>query len=87
MLRVIGPRRAVTRMDRNFRTGFSQVDCGFEAPGPNEVRIDYRPTLGVEGYFQGAMQAGLQLVGGHDVKAEILQSEGDRVLLRLTWRD
>lgn len=85
-LRIVGPRRALTRIGRAFRNGnnFTVTETFFE--GDRAARIDFVQTQELADFVRGVIEAGLVLM---QVKGEVeIVSRGTRqFVLRVTWAE
>jgi uncharacterized protein (TIGR02265 family) len=84
-LRVIGPRRALERMSRNFRTGnnFSETKLTEPSPGRYELWCSHAT---IAGWYQGIIEAGLALAGATEVKATLLRRENGGAVFQVEWK-
>jgi uncharacterized protein (TIGR02265 family) len=84
-LRVIGPKRALERMSRNFRTGnnFSETRLVERSPGSYELWCSHAT---IAGWYQGIIEAGLALAGAHEVKATLLRRENGGAVFQVEWK-
>jgi len=85
-LRIVGPRRALTRVGRAFRNGnnFTVTETFFESD--TAARIDFVQTQELADFVRGVIEAGLVLM---QVKGEVeIVSRGTRqFVLRVTWAE
>lgn len=63
IMKVIGPRRTLERMQRNFRTGGNYVETKFTALGATSVELWVNDVTGMAGLYQGMIEEGARLVG------------------------
>lgn len=84
-LRVIGPRRALERMSRNFRTGnnFSETRLTEPTKGVYELWCSHATLAG---WYQGIIEAGLLLAGAAEVKATLVRREQGGAVFQVEWR-
>ena len=84
-LRVIGPRRALDRMSRNFRTGnnFSETKLTEPTPGRYELWCSH---VTLAGWYRGVIEAGLSLAGASDVKVTLLRREREGAVFQVEWK-
>ncbi len=84
MLRVIGPKRSLERMSRNFRTGnnFSQTRVSEPSPGVYELWCSH---VSLAGWYRGIIEAGLERAGANQVRATLLRREDDGAVFRVQW--
>jgi uncharacterized protein (TIGR02265 family) len=84
LLRLLGPRQTLMRLDRAFRTAdnFSRSETVLDGPRTALVRInqvDGRPT-----FWVGVFEAGLEVVGRKGT-ATLVSHEPPAAVLRLEW--
>lgn len=87
MMRVIGPRRTLERLSRQFRTGnnFSETrltDVG--SPGATAFEL-WCNQVQEGGWYQGLVERGLELAGAGHPQAELIRREDDGATYRVTW--
>lgn len=63
MLRLLGPARTLTRLDRAFRTSDNFTRARTELVGTNEARITINEVQGSPSYWIGILQGGLEVLG------------------------
>jgi uncharacterized protein (TIGR02265 family) len=98
MARVIGPRRMLERMGRNFRTAGNSIDAVTTVVGPNEVEVETRmlpaflhewagrPSVMVH-YRAGILEGSLDVIGASpeaEVRAYDVAAQVTRY--RVRWR-
>ena len=95
--KLVGIKRTLLRMGRNFRTASNYIETEFVEVGPHELRIrtfihekflprvSDRSTL-IADYRQGVLQEVLALVGGVG-SVQVVDAKHDRhdVTFRITW--
>lgn len=84
VLRVIGPRRTLERMTRNFRTAnnFSEVEV--ESLAPNHHRVRFKHVTH-PGFYRGIMLSGIQRAGAKDAAVEFFGQEGHVATYEVRW--
>jgi len=84
MLRLMGPRRSLERIERSFRTGMSHADIGARqlAPGHHEVTV---ANVSYAEWYQGMIEKGLELSGAQGLKVTVAKREGDTVTYEVLW--
>lgn len=84
MLKVLGPRRTLQRMTRNFRTANNFTDGFVETLAPNHhhVRINYtlRP-----GFYLGLLDSGCRRAGAQELQARLLETKDFSASYELRW--
>jgi uncharacterized protein (TIGR02265 family) len=86
MLRLLGPRRSLARIERSFRTGMSHADIGLKElePGHFEVAV---ANVSYSEWYQGMIEKGLELSGAKELKVTVSSREGDTVTYEVRWAD
>ena len=87
VLKVIGPKKALARMERNFRSGNNYLRTRFTELGPREVELWFSHLHGQPGFSGGIIRAGGQLIGAKDLRVEVVRVEGDAGVFRVTWSE
>ena len=68
VMKVIGPRRSLERMTKNFRTGGNFIETRFTALGPTNVDLWFNDVGTMPTYFQGIIEEGGVLIGARNLK-------------------
>lgn len=86
MMRVIGPKRTLERLSRQFRTGnnFSETRLTERTPTQFELWCN---QVSVPGWYCGLLERGLELAGASSPKAELLQLDETGGTFRVTWEN
>jgi uncharacterized protein (TIGR02265 family) len=84
-LRVIGPKRALERMSRNFRTGnnFSETKLTEPSPGRFELWCSHAT---IAGWYQGIIETGLVLAGAAEAKVTLLRRQDGGAVFQVEWK-
>lgn len=84
MLRLLGPRRTLERMTRNFRTANNYTEVTVEALGAAHhlVRVNYvvRP-----GFYLGIIEAGCERAGAKDLSVTLVSQDGESPVYEVKW--
>jgi len=84
MLRVLGPRRTLDRLTRNFRTAnnFTEGTLTTFAPNHHHVRINYtvRP-----GFYRGLLESGVRQAGAKDLTVNVVETKDFATTYELKW--
>jgi uncharacterized protein (TIGR02265 family) len=83
-LRIIGPRRAFTRVSRSFRTSNNYMEDRVTAHGPDDYELWLNETL-VPHVNQGVLQAALSAIGAQGCTVEIVSLDAEGVTYRCRW--
>ncbi|MEW5741358.1 MAG: DUF2378 family protein [Myxococcota bacterium] len=68
LMRVLGPRRTLERMQRNFRTGANYIETRFRSLGPGRVELWFNDVSGIPDFYAGVMTAGGRQTGARNVR-------------------
>ena len=85
MMRLIGPKRSLERMQRNFRTGGNYIETRFRELGPNHVELWFNEVNGMPSYVQGIIEAGAEQIGARNVRVEYRPEPEGGVLYTVIW--
>lgn len=86
LLRLLGPKRGIERMTRNFRSSNNYAETKVTARGPTEYEL-WLNLVAFPHYYRGLLEAGLVASGAKDAKVEVVSHAptGEAVLL-LSWK-
>lgn len=87
MIRIIGPRRTLERLTRQFRTGNNFSDTRLTQVSASEYQL-WCNEVRLPGWYQGIVSRGLEVAGAKDVTVEFVNrddSGGGTFLIR--WAD
>jgi uncharacterized protein (TIGR02265 family) len=85
LLRLVGPERTLTRLDRAFRTSDNFTHAVTTLLGANEALVSINEVQGYPTYWIGILQGGLEVLG-RDGTVIIEKVEPPGATLRVTWR-
>lgn len=83
-LRIIGPRRAFTRVSRSFRTSNNYMEDRVTPHGPNDYELWLNETL-VPHVNRGVLQAALSAIGARNCTVDVVNIDGEGVTYRCRW--
>jgi uncharacterized protein (TIGR02265 family) len=84
MMRMVGPRKTLDRIQRNFRMGNNFTEATLREVELHVCELWISPVAYPE-FYQGLVEAGLMLAGGKSVEAMPVKREGESVTLRVRW--
>nr|WP_228530592.1 MULTISPECIES: DUF2378 family protein [Myxococcaceae] len=87
LMRVLGPRRTLERMERNFRSGSNYIAVRTEAAGPTEMVLHFNDVHRIPGYFAGVIEQGAEVTGAKGTIVEVLPAPAPGCALRVRWRE
>lgn len=85
MMRVIGARRSLERLSRQFRTGnnFSETTLRELGDGEYELWVN---QVTIPGWYRGLITAGLERAGAREVTVELLTQADAAGTFRIKWK-
>lgn len=84
IMRVIGPRRTLERMQRNFRNGTNFIETKFEAVGEREATLWFNDVSGMPAFYAGILEEGGRMTGANATVA--VESATDAsCTFRVSW--
>ncbi len=84
MIRLIGPRRTLERVTRQFRTGNNYSDTRLTERGPCEFDLWVNEVI-IPGWYVGIIGRGVELSGAKDVKVELVSQDAAGGTFRVRW--
>jgi uncharacterized protein (TIGR02265 family) len=85
MIRALGPRRMLARMEKNLRSADNHVAIQFELVGPQHVRLDVNDCTDHPSYFAGLFEVATELSGGQNVVVTVVRPHPPGGLFEITW--
>lgn len=84
MMRVIGPRRTLERLSRQFRTGnnFSETKLTEQAPGRSQLWCN---QVSLPGWYEGIISRGLEFAGARDVTVQLIRQDEQGAAFEIRW--
>ena len=83
-LKVLGPRRTLERMSRNFRSGNNYTETKLEALGPTEFKLWFNQVKEPE-FYRGMLSAGVDRSGAKIVEVHTLTHDATGATFSITW--
>jgi uncharacterized protein (TIGR02265 family) len=87
VLRLIGVRRSLARMERNFRSGNNYYRSRMVDQGPGKVRLYFDATHDPADFLRGVVIAGARYVGAKDFRAEVVERGSASCALDISWSE
>ncbi|MBS2029532.1 MAG: DUF2378 family protein [Deltaproteobacteria bacterium] len=85
VLKLIGPRRALLRTEKNFRSANNYTECRFKELGPSEFEMWLNEANGEPSYTAGIVSGGLEAAGARDAQVSVLAKQDDGTLFHVKW--
>ncbi|MFP2904543.1 DUF2378 family protein [Pyxidicoccus sp. 3LFB2] len=86
MGRLLGPLRSMRRINETFRSADNYVESRFTERTPTSCELWVNEVMDQPGYYQGILEACLELAGARDARVEVLSRDGAGATFSLTWR-
>lgn len=84
LLRVLGPKRALERMSRNFRTGNNYTETKLEQTGPTSFFLWFNQVREPE-FYRGMLMSGIGRAGAEALQVQVVRREGPSATFAITW--
>ncbi len=86
LLWLIGPRRTLERMERNFRTGNNYIETRFKTLAPQHVELWFNVEGDLALYCQGILEEGAAMIGAKNTRVVPRPDDtGSGTLLDVQW--
>lgn len=85
MLRVLGPRRALERMERNLRTANNYSTTSLRMLGPASYELTCSDVVHPH-YYRGMFDVGLQAAGAKELDVTLVSHESGTATFRIEWK-
>ncbi len=83
-MRVLGPRRTLERMSRNFRSGNNYTETQLVPKGPTDFELSFNQVKSPE-FYRGMLLAGLGRTDARDLAIQLVRHDGQGTTFRVTW--
>ncbi len=87
LMRVIGTRRSLERMQRNFRTGNNYIDTRFTSNGKGRAQLWMKDVNGLPAYYAGMVEEGGRATGARDMVAKWQLHPDGSCTYDVTWSE
>lgn len=85
LLRVIGPARALKRMDRSLRTGNKYTEASVKELGPTRFEFWSNESGLAQFNLVGVLRAGAEISGARNLRTQIVKRDDEGVTIQLEW--
>ncbi len=86
VMRVMGPARALKRIESNLRGGNNFIRASLDQKGPNEFVSEVNECNGNPHYIAGVIEGALHITGAKEVSVKVLEFDGHAAKYAITWR-
>jgi uncharacterized protein (TIGR02265 family) len=85
MMKLIGPRRTLERMQKNFRTGGNYLETRFKVLAANEVELWINDVTEMPGFYAGMIEEGGRMIGTKNLRIVSTPDVGPAWTLLVSW--
>ncbi|MGV3619736.1 MAG: DUF2378 family protein [Archangium sp.] len=85
VMKVIGARRSLERMTKNFRTGGNYIETKVTVHGPTSVELWFNDVGQMPGFYRGVIVGGGELIGVSAMRVEQKLLEPPTASFHVTW--
>lgn len=85
VMKVIGPRRTLERMQKNFRSGGNFVETRFASTGPTARELWINDVSPHPEFYVGLIEEGGRMIGTKNLRVAITKSEPPALTVNVTW--
>lgn len=85
VMKAVGPRRTLERMQKNFRTGTNFIETRFTSTGPNSAELWFNDGAGTPEFFAGVVEQGASFVDSKGTKVVLHEDVSPAFRLTITW--
>jgi uncharacterized protein (TIGR02265 family) len=87
MMKLLGARRTLQRMERNFATGGNFMKTQFTSHGPGDVEVSLSEVDGIPSYFAGIIEKGSELVNAKNYRVTYSCPDGHLCRVHVKWEE
>ena len=86
-MKVIGPRRSMQRMERNFATGGNYIQTRFTSLGVGKAEVWFNDVSGIPDFYAGIIQRGGEFSGAKDLQVTFAPVVDTECTFVVTWTE
>jgi|APLak6261678615_1056124.scaffolds.fasta_scaffold01295_3 uncharacterized protein (TIGR02265 family) len=83
-LKVLGPRRTLERMNRNFRSGNNYTETKLEPKGPTDFTLWFSQVKEPE-FYRGMLEAGVTRAGARNIEVKTIAHDSSGATFSIRW--
>lgn len=87
VMKVIGPRRSLERMERNFRTGGNYVRSKFTSLGKGKAQVWFNDVTGIPDFYAGIIHRGGEFAGAKEMTVSYDSPAREECTFTVTWAE
>lgn len=84
-MRLLGPRRTLERMSRNFRTGNNYTEAKLVAKGDTEFEL-WLSSVRAPAFYRGMLMAGIGRTGAKDLEVKVVGHDEQGATFNVSWK-
>ena len=85
--RLLGPLRALRRLDHNLQSADNYVQARLTELSSNWCEVGINEVMEQPGYYQGILEACLEMAGAKAIRVELIGREGRGASFLVQWED
>lgn len=85
--RLLGPLRSLRRLNNTLRSADNFVEARVTELGPTACEVWFNEVLEQPSYYQGVLEACMDLAGARQVRTRVLGREGRGARLHVEWEE
>lgn len=85
MMRVIGPKRSLERMQKNFRTGGNYLETRFKELGPKHIELWISDVSEMPWLYVGMIEEGGRMTGTKNLRVSLVDQTPPSITMHVTW--
>ena len=86
-MKVIGPRRSLERMQRNFRTGGNYIETRFTSLGKGRAEVWFNDVSRIPDFYAGIIQRGGEFAGATDLRVAFAPQTDASCAFLVDWTE
>ena len=87
ILKIIGPRRSMHRLARNYRTVNNFCEPEVVERAPNQFTVTFHDAIGMPEYWAGTLQAAAESIGAPEPRVAVVKHDPPACVLEIVWRE
>jgi uncharacterized protein (TIGR02265 family) len=86
-MKVVGPRRSLQRMERNFRTGGNYIEAKFTSLGVGKAQIWFNDVNDIPEFYAGIIHRGGEFAGGTGMNVTFERKNPPECTFLIEWNE
>jgi uncharacterized protein (TIGR02265 family) len=85
VMKLIGPKRTLQRMQTNFRSGGNYIETRFTERSPRDIELWINDTGSMPGLYVGIIEEGARMVGTKGIAVSVTPDVPPAHVFKVTW--